>query len=144
MTRRGPRGAALTGVGLATTLDEVVFHQLLGWHHLVSSGDDAVALASDGVLHVLGTAALVAGVYLLVRHWRGDRRGAVAGVLVGLGGFNVFDGIVDHKLLRLHQVREGVPDLLPYDVTWLAVSLAVLAAGLLLRRRATGTAPQVV
>lgn len=24
----------MTGVGLAMTLDEVVFHQLLGWHHL--------------------------------------------------------------------------------------------------------------
>jgi len=136
----------LTGVGLAVTLDEVVFHQLLGWHHLVSSPDESVALASDGVLHVLGTAALVAGVLLLVRHRTGDRRQVLAGVLVGLGGFNVFDGVVDHKVLRLHQVREGVPDLLPYDVAWLAVSLAVLAAGLLLRRTrgATGSDPQVV
>jgi len=137
----------LTGIGLALTLDEIVFHQLLGWHHLVSSSEEAVGLASDGVLHALGTAALVVGVFLLVRHWTGDPRQVLAGVLVGLGGFNVFDGVVDHKLLRLHQVREGVPDLLPYDVAWLAVSLAVLAAGLLLRRRArgaTGTDPQVV
>jgi uncharacterized membrane protein len=28
--------------------------------------------------------------------------------LLGLGAFQVFDGIVDHKLLQLHQVRYGV------------------------------------
>jgi uncharacterized membrane protein len=27
--------AVLTGIGLAGTLDEVVLHQLLAWHHLL-------------------------------------------------------------------------------------------------------------
>ena len=124
----------LAGVGLAGTLDEVVFHQLLRWHHLVSRDGEGVGRVSDGVLHVLSTAALVAGVVLLVRGWDGRVQHAVGGVLAGLGGFNVYDGIVDHKVLRLHQVREGVPDLLPYDVAWLVVSAAVLVAGLALRR----------
>lgn len=35
-----------------------------------------------------------------------------AGVLVGTGGFELYDGTVQHKLLRLHQIRDGV-DLLP-------------------------------
>ena len=42
---------------------------------------------------------------------------------------DLFDGVVDHKLLRVHQVRYGV-DLLPYDVAWNVAALVLLAAGL--------------
>ena len=125
------RPGLLTGLGLATTLDEVVFHQLLGWHHLVESAP----LSSDGILHVVGTVALVAGAVLLVPRRPWDVRRLAGAVLAGAGGFNLFDGIVDHKVLRLHQVREGVADPLPYDVTWVVASLAVLVLGLLLLRR---------
>ncbi len=132
--RQPTRGAVLTGVGLAVTLDEVVFHQLLGWHHLVDSPDLSVGLASDGVLHVLGSLALVVGAVLLARTWSGRPRRVVGGALVGAGGFNLFDGTVNHKLLELHQVRPGVPDLLPYDLAWIGSALAVLLLGLVLRR----------
>jgi hypothetical protein len=33
---------------------------------------------------------------------------ARAGLFLGLGGFQLFDGTVGHKLLRLHQIRYGV------------------------------------
>ena len=132
--RRPTRGAVLTGVGAAITLDEVVFHQLLGWHHLVDSPDLQVGLASDGVLHILGTLALAAGLVQLVRTWSGQTRRALGGVLVGAGAFNVFDGTVNHKLLDLHQVRPGVPDQLPYDLAWVGSAFVVLLLGLALRR----------
>lgn len=61
-----------------------------------------------------------------------------AGFLVGLGGFNLYDGTVQHKLLRLHPVREGVADQLPYDLAWNAVSLALLVLGWLLWRATRG------
>lgn len=118
------------GVGLAMTLDEVVFHQLLGWHHLVESAP----LSSDGLLHVVGTAALVVGAVLLARRRPWPPRRTAGWVVAGLGGFNVYDGVLDHEVLRIHQVREGVPDELPYDVGWLLVSLAVLAVGVFLLR----------
>ena len=136
------RAAVLAGVGLAGTFDEIVFHQLLRWHHLYVGEGPSVGRISDGVLHTFSTVALVAGVVLLVRDWDGDVRRAAGWVLAGFGGFNVFDGTVDHKLLRLHQVREGVPDTLPYDVVWIAASLAVLLVGLWLGRgRRDGAAP---
>ena len=139
MTRAGGRDVLrpglLGGVGLAMTLDEIVFHQLLGWHHLV----EEAPLSSDGVLHLLGSAALVlATVQVVLRRPFSSRRLAGA-LLAGAGGFNVFDGVVDHKLLRLHQVREGVADTLPYDIAWIVVSAIVLLAGLALLR---GTAAQ--
>ena len=37
--------------------------------------------------------------------------------LIGWGGFQVYDGLFQHKVLGLHQIRYGV-DLLPYDLAW--------------------------
>ncbi|MCZ9341606.1 DUF2243 domain-containing protein, partial [Streptomyces sp. TRM76130] len=51
-----------------------------------------------------------------------------AGLLLGLGAFQLFDGIVDHKLLRLHQIRYGV-DVTPYDWAWNLAGLVLLLAG---------------
>jgi uncharacterized membrane protein len=134
VTRDVLRPGLLAGVGLAMTLDEVVFHQLLGWHHLVEESP----LSSDGVLHVAGTVALLVGTVQLVLRTPWSRRRVTGAVLAGAGGFNVFDGIVDHKVLRLHQVREGVANTLPYDITWLVASALVLLAGVLLLRGTAG------
>jgi len=35
-------------------------------------------------------------------------RQSVAGILLGAGGFNLYDGIVQHELLGLHQVRTWI------------------------------------
>ena len=61
---------------------------------------------------------------------------AWAGLFLGLGGFQLFDGVVNHKLLRLHQVRYEVPDLLPYDLAWVGAALVLLAVGAVLAVRA--------
>ncbi len=118
-------------------LDEVVFHQLLGWHHLYDRGTPAAGLAADGVLHLVEIALYAAGVTLLVRlvTRREVRSGRVlAGVLLGMGGFQLFDGVVDHKVLRLHQIRYGV-ELWPYDLAWNLAAVVLLVAGLALLRR---------
>ncbi|MFN2494597.1 MAG: DUF2243 domain-containing protein [Pseudonocardiaceae bacterium] len=52
-----------------------------------------------------------------------------------MGGFQLLDGIVDHELLRLHQVRYGV-DILPYDLAWNGAALVLLAVGAVLAVRA--------
>lgn len=53
------------------------------------------------------------------------------GVLVGAGGFQLYDGIVQHKWLGIHQIRY-VPDLLPYDLTWNIVAVLLITVGSLL------------
>ncbi len=118
-------------------LDEIVFHQLLGWHHLYDRGTLAAGLTADGLLHLVEIALYAVGVLLLYRLVL--RREVVwgrvaAGVLLGAGGFQLFDGVVDHKVLRLHQIRYGV-ELWPYDVAWNLAAVALLAAGLALLRR---------
>jgi uncharacterized membrane protein len=124
--------AGLVGVGMAGLVDVIVFHQLLGWHHLYDRSTEAVGLASDGLLDLALIVALVVGLVSMVETTgpvdRWGRRGW-GGILVGFGGFNLFDGVVDHKLLRLHQIRPGVANLLAYDAAWIGLSVLILAVG---------------
>ena len=132
-------GAALLGVGVAGTLDEVIFHQLLRWHHFYDRSDAAVALISDGLFHLVSTGALVLGGALLCRARRSDTADGSrvwGSILIGAGAFNVYDGTIQHKVLRLHQVREGVPNETPYDLAFIGLSLLMLVVGLALLRRA--------
>jgi uncharacterized membrane protein len=135
--------AALIGAALMAGVDEIVFHQVLGWHHFYDRATPAIGLLSDGLLHAAELIALVAGFFLAADLYRrGELHGPAvrAGALLGLGGFQLFDGIVDHKLLRLHQIRYGV-DPLPYDLAWNGAALVLLAAGGALLWRARRAAP---
>jgi uncharacterized membrane protein len=130
---------ALLGIGGAMFVDETVFHQILRWHHFYDRSTTAAGLISDGVLHAFSFFAAVGGLFWLAdlrRRGVWSRRRWWAGVLIGAGGFQLYDGTVQHKLMRLHQIRYDVP-LAAYDTVWLVVAVALLAAGaaLLLVRR---------
>jgi uncharacterized membrane protein len=123
--------AALIGAAVMAAVDEIVFHQILGWHHFYDCSTADVGLLSDGLLHTAELLALVAGFFLyadLRRRQALAPAHARAGFVLGLGIFQLFDGIVDHKLLRLHQVRYGV-DVTPYDWAWNLGGLILLLVG---------------
>ena len=141
--RRSTMSGALFGVGTAAFVDETVFHQLLHWHHFYDRSTTDIGLISDGLFHAFGWFAVVAGLF-----WLADLRRRhslqwtrwVAGALLGGGGFQLYDGTVQHKLMGLHQIRYHV-DLLPYDLTWnlLAVAMIALGAVLMVRARRTSS-----
>jgi uncharacterized membrane protein len=125
---------------VAGFVDETVFHQLLHWHHFYDRGTSAAGLVSDGVFHAISFFAAVAGLFLLAELRRRDDliwSRWVGAALVGAGAFQLYDGTVQHKLMGLHQIRYEV-DLLPYDVAWIVVAVALIVAGavVLLRNRA--------
>jgi uncharacterized membrane protein len=126
----------LCGIGLAAFVDETVFHQLLHWHHFYDKSTPAAGLVSDGLFHAIGFTAIVVGLFLLAD---AHRRGGFlpkrwwAGMLVGAGGFQLYDGLVQHKLFKLHQIRYHVT-LWPYDVSWTVIALVMVVAGALLFR----------
>lgn len=127
------------GVAVMAGVDEIIFHQLLNWHHFYDGSTPQIGLLSDGLLHTAELVALVGGFFLLMdarRRPRFSSLSAWAGFLVGLGVFQLWDGIVDHKVLRLHQVRYGV-DLLPYDIAWNVAGLVLLIAGVAMTAIAT-------
>jgi uncharacterized membrane protein len=124
----------LLGVGVAAFVDETVFHQLLHWHHFYDRSTPEVGLVSDGLFHAFGWFASIGSMFLLADL---SRRHAVwwmrwwGGLLLGAGAFQLYDGTIQHKLLGLHQIRYDV-DLLPYDLSWNLIAIAMIVAGLVL------------
>ena len=131
-------------------MDGIVLHQILQWHHLLSSEGEYPATTvrgledntlADGLFHAVTWVAVAAGILLLWRrttNWRGAISGQAffGWVLVGWGSFNLVEGLVDHQILGLHHVREGVGHQTAYDLGFLAVSVLLIIGGWLLARLA--------
>ena len=136
--RRSLLVAGAIGVGLMAAVDEIVFHQILAWHHFYDRSTPQVALLSDGLLHSIEIVLLVAGFFGfsdLRRRRALHRTAGWSGLLLGAGAFQLWDGVVDHKVLRVHQIRYDV-DLLPYDVAWIGSAVILLAVGAVVGARA--------
>jgi uncharacterized membrane protein len=102
----------LLGVGIMAFLDETLLHQVLQWHTFYWNTDQHGRILSDGLFHAFSTLLLLWGA---VRLWRGQgnwtqplRSAIVAALLIGAGSFNLYDGLVQHVLLRFHIVNELV------------------------------------
>lgn len=137
--QRSMIAAFMIGVGIMAAIDEIIFHQLLGWHHFFDWSTPAFGLFSDGLLHSAELIIIVAGFFMfadLRSRQALAPRSAWAGFFIGAGGFQLFDGLIDHKVLRLHQIRYGVDNLLAYDLAWNGFGLVVLAIGIALAVRA--------
>jgi len=119
-------------------IDETIFHQLLHWHHFYDRSTTTAGLISDGLFHAFSWFATVGGLFMLADL---RRRGKLiwktwtGGVLLGAGLFQLYDGTVQHKWMRLHQIRYGV-DIVPYDIAWNLTAILMILAGLALVRLA--------
>jgi uncharacterized membrane protein len=128
------------GVGLGGLFDGIVLHQILQWHHMVSTPVPPVTLQdletntlADGLFHAFAWVLTVGGLLgLLVTRSDldvpGRGRRVVGGLLIGWGGFNLVEGIVDHHLLGLHHVRPG-PDEALYDIGFLVWGAGMVVLG---------------
>lgn len=133
-SQRNLWSGVLFGLGVAAFIDEVVFHQLLAWHHFYDKSSMAIGLVSDGLFHAFSWFATVASLFLLadvkrrnsfwIKRW-------ISGMLLGLGFFQLYDGLIQHKLFRIHQIRYKV-NVLPYDIAWNAVPIIVLIVGFII------------
>jgi uncharacterized membrane protein len=137
------------GLGLGGFFDGIILHQVLQWHHmLTSAGFPANNLANlefnvmwDGFFHISTYIFTGAGMAILWRKalqphapWSGKM--LVGAMLVGFGVFNLVEGIVDHHLLGIHHVNETVlPDQWVFwDVGFLIWGALMLIGGWLLWR----------
>lgn len=141
-TARSILTGVLIGIGVAGFLDETVFHQLLHWHHFYDKSSMSAGLVSDGFFHAGSWLSIVTGLFLFADL---QRRGATvpkrlwAGAFLGWGGFQVYDGLIQHKVLRLHQIRYSV-DIVPYDLAWnILGGLGIVVGAVLL----FGAAPSI-
>ena len=138
--RRFLAASILIGIGLGGFFDGILLHQILQWHHMVSTPVPPDTLANleantvgDGFFHALTWIVTLAGVLVLLttggeRGIAGSGRRFLGGLLMGWGLFNVVEGIIDHHLLNLHHVRPG-PDEFLYDIAFLLWGAAMIAIG---------------
>ena len=133
----------LFGLGLGGFFDGIVLHQLLQWHHMVSSWYPTTTLENlrlntlwDGIFHSTTYVFVVLAVYLF---WKASRRQPFAAsgrlmvgtALVGWGLFNVLEGTVDHEILGIHHVNERVAsgDFVYWDIGFLIWGLLMAVGG---------------
>ena len=127
------------GFGLGAVVDTVLFHLIFQTHHLLSGFYDPYTLDGhrtnvmfDGLFLIATLAVTFVGLGLLWRLVNGtDRRFSttylVGSIVVGAGVFNVYDGLVDHYVLDLHNVVHGTEAWNPH---WVVVSVLLLGLGL--------------
>jgi uncharacterized membrane protein len=142
----------LFGLGLGGFFDGIVLHQLLQWHHMLSSwyppntiDNLKLNILWDGIFHSSTYLFVVAGLFIL---WRFARRRhlfwstrLLAGtMLLGWGAFNVVEGVIDHQLLGIHHVNELVPPArrVFWDIGFLIWGGVMIVAGWRLRKQQNG------
>lgn len=78
----------------------------------------------DGLFHVFSWMVTAIGIFLL---WRAARnpnieipslKAFIGQLILGFGGFNLIEGIIDHHLLAVHYVRQ-VPNYAVYNWSFL-------------------------
>ncbi len=141
----------LLGLGVGGFFDGIVFHQLLQWHHMLSSAGyppDSVEnlkvnTLADGLFHASTYVFVLWGLAKLWRaarqpHFRWSPNWLIASMLMGFGLFNMVEGLVNHQLLGIHHVNETVPpeQWIYWDSAFFLWGLAMLVGGWLLLRRA--------
>jgi uncharacterized membrane protein len=139
----------LLGLGLGGFVDGILLHQVLQWHHMLSSAVPPASLEdlrlntmADGLFHAATWVFTVAGLLLL---WEAARRPHPrwpatllgGGLLAGWGAFNLVEGLIDHHLLGIHHVNETVPpeQWILWDAGFLLWGAVMLGAGWWLLRR---------
>ncbi|MGE7091488.1 DUF2243 domain-containing protein [Lysinibacillus sp. NPDC048646] len=134
----------LFGLGVVAFIDEVIFHQLLHWHHFYDKSTANIGLVSDGLFHAFSFFATIGSAFLLadlhrkhgfwVKRW-------LSGIFIGAGAFQLYDGIIQHKLMNFHQIRYNV-NILPYDVVWNVLAAILILIGIVLLLQTNNSAKQ--
>ncbi len=129
------------GIGAGGFIDGIVLHQVLQWHEMLSNKlppttlvNKSVNMFWDGIFHFFTLLVTLTGIILLWNTGRrtdADRSGKLltGGMLMGWGIFNVGEGIIDHHLLKLHNVREVSSNPEAWNWGFLAFSLLLLFIG---------------
>lgn len=137
--------AIVLGIGLGGFMDGIIFHQILQWHQLISNKlppvnfiDKSVNMFWDGIFHLFSLIVVFVGIVLfwkLFRRKNINKSGFIlmGGLLTGWGLFNIVEGLIDHLLLKLHNVREitAFPELWNYGFLLFSLMMAILGYSLI-------------
>ncbi|NGN62835.1 DUF2243 domain-containing protein [Streptomyces sp. A7024] len=143
------------GVGLGGFVDGILLHQLLQWHHmLTSTNQDHIGVKYynphtvsglemntvwDGIFHTVCWLAVLCGLSILYSRVTHNRRRVWTSrvlwgwTLVGWGLFNLVEGALDHHILGIHHVYAGDGQVW-WDIGFLVFGALLVAGGYLLQR----------
>jgi uncharacterized membrane protein len=142
-----PLASFLLGLGFGGFVDGIVLHEVLQWHHMISSttATDTVAglelnVVADGFFHIATWLLVMAGTTLTVVSWRQGRLAPswsfhIGLLLFGWGVFNLVEGVINHHLLEVHHVRDDLGAPLSWDIGFLVFGVLLTVGGWLLYRR---------
>ncbi|QLH26244.1 DUF2243 domain-containing protein [Streptomyces sp. Rer75] len=145
----------ILGVGLGGFVDGILLHQLLQWHHmLTSTNHDRIGVKYysphsvsglemntvwDGIFHTVCWLAVLTGLAILYSRVTRHRRRVWSSrvlwgwILAGWGLFNLVEGVLDHQLLGIHHVHGG-PHQMWWDIGFLVLGALLLVGGYGLQR----------
>lgn len=133
----------LFGLGLGGFFDGIVLHQVLQWHHMLSSWYPITSIPNlelnttwDGLFHSTTYVFVVLGLFILWRkahrqHLSWSSKLMTGTLLIGWGLFNTVEGMIDHQILGVHHVNELMPrgQWIYWDLGFLVWGLAMLGGG---------------
>ena len=137
------------GIGVGGFIDGIILHQIFQWHEMISNKMPPITVVAksvnmfwDGIFHFFTLIVVMIGVTLLWKLLKRkdiDKSGKllVGGLLLGWGLFNIVEGIIDHHLLKLHNVREISTQIDFWNYSFLAISIIILFIGYMLTRQNT-------
>lgn len=129
------------GIGLGGFIDGIFFHQILQWHQMLSNKlppltllNKSVNMFWDGIFHLFSLIVVIIGVVLfwkLLKRKNIDTSGKLlaGGLIAGWGLFNIVEGVIDHHLLKLHNVKEITAHPEVWNYSFLVVSFVMIVAG---------------
>ena len=146
ITRRALVAAGVFGFGFSGLIDVIVLHHIFQLHHLVSGiypmntlNGLRTNILADGLFSI--GMILIAGIGAGLL-WQSERRSTVplavrpiaGAAVIGLGIFDLYDVLIDHVVLGLHQpASQGGY----YNPHWAVISLLIIGTGIYIYR--TGT-----
>jgi uncharacterized membrane protein len=131
-SRRVTVAGILIGIGMGGFVDGIALHQIAQWHHMLSNvvpphtmDGMRVNMTWDGLFHALTWVITLVGILQLrsaayARDPIPSARAFMGQLILGWGIFNLVEGIIDHHILGIHNVRE-VPHYTVYNLMFLAV-----------------------
>jgi uncharacterized membrane protein len=137
----------ITGIGMGGFADGIALHQILQVHEMLSNKIAAtdyigksVNMFWDGIFHAFCFIVVMVGIILL---WKLSGRKDInqsgkllaGGLIAGWGLFNIVEGIIDHQLLKIHNVVEFSTNHAIANYSFLGISVLMLIIGFVLIKR---------
>jgi uncharacterized membrane protein len=133
--------STILGIGMGGFIDGIFLHQIFQVHEMLSNKIPAteylgksINMFWDGIFHFFCMVVVLIGIVLL---WKllsrqdADRSGKLfsGGLLLGWGLFNIVEGVIDHQLLKLHNVIELSANHDIGNYSFLGISAVMLIIG---------------